>query len=618
MNCAPMVSRMAWRVLGWAVSLAMLASPAARSQAKPAAPPPSTATIEVHVAEAGGGPIAQAEVRLFSVYTPGGLVQTIGIGGSTIFNSMEGSYKVEVRAAGYQVAHEDVAVFGSGATHCYITMRPDDGSAPQKASDKPRMPEVLGKSRKELDLAFAALRDNKTEEANKHVEFALKHTKDNPEVQYVAALCALATNDLPRARQYLESAVTVYPEYYSAQMVLGGVLLQQGATEPAIAHLQKAVALDPNAWRAHRTLSEAYLRANRDFDKAKFHAQRALELGKEKAVGAEITMALAEAASGERDAGRSRLERFLREQAVNAEAARARALLASPMFSLRREAVPQPVSAIAPAPVPAASVLADVPKGPIRHLPSAVDAMVPPVDPGVACSLPQVLQGAALRASEFTGALESFAATEIFLHDDLDENGAVRKSYNDSFQYLAALKWPRPDLMILTEVRSGGIPVYNLPVPYVTEGLPSIGLVFHAAHAPNFSFTCEGLGHWRGQPAWQVRFEQRPDRPAQIHDWSEKGQSYSVILKGRAWISTGAYHLLRVETDLVKPIPEVRLELHHMTIEYAAIKTSKGKELWLPSYAEVFTRFRGRFFRQQHDFGDFVLFSVDSNEKIKQ
>jgi tetratricopeptide (TPR) repeat protein len=558
-----------------------------------------------------------AEVRLFSVYTPGGLFQSVGVGGSTTFNSMEGSYKVEVRAAGYQTANEDVSVFGGGATHCYITMRREGDSSPQKASSKPRMPEVPGKSRKELDLAFAALRDNKNDEANKHVDYALKHTKDNPEVQYVAALCALATNDLPRARQYLESAVTVYPQYYSAQMVLGGVLLQQGATEPAIAHLEKAVAVDPTAWRAHRTLSEAYLKANRDFDKAKFHAQRALEVGQEKAVGAEITLALAETAGGDRDAGRTRLERFLFVHSDNPEAARARALLASPMFTPQREAVPMPVSAVAPAPAPAASVLADIPRGPIRHLPNGVDALVPPVDAGVACSLPQVLQGAALRAKEFTDALERFTATEAFSHDDLDENGAVRKSYNESFQYLAALQWPRRDLMILTEVRNGGIPVYNLPVPYVTEGLPSIGLVFHAAHAPNFQFTCEGLGRWRGQPAWQVRFEQRQDRPAQIHDWSEKGQTYPVILKGRAWISTGAYHLLRVETDLVKPIPEVRLELHHMTIEYSAIKAANGKELWLPSYAEVYSRFRGRFFRQQHDFGDFILFSVDSNEKVK-
>jgi tetratricopeptide (TPR) repeat protein len=606
------------RILVLGAMLTVLASPGASSQAKPTPTAPSTATVEVHVAEAGGGPIGQAEVKLFSVYTPGGLVQTIGVGGSTTFNAMEGSYKVEVRAAGYQLAQEDVAVFGGGATHVYVTMRVEGDTSPKKASGKPGIPEVPGKSRKELDLAFTALRDNKIEEANKHVEYALKHTKDNPEVQYVAALCAMAGNDLPRARQYLEAAVTLYPQYSSAQMMLGGLLLQQGATEEAIAHLQRAVAADPNAWRAHRTLAEAYLKANRDFDKAKFHAEKALELGKEKAAGAEITLALALAAAGDREAGRSRLEKFLLLQADNPEAQRARALLAGSVFSPRREAVPQPVSAIIPAPPPAASVLADVPPGPIRHLPRGVDALVPPVDPGVACALPQVLQGAALRASEFTDALERFSSTETFVHDELDTGGAVRKSYNESFQYLAALKWPRPDLMILTEVRNGRVSVSNLPVPFVTEGLPSIGLVFHSAHAPNFQFTCEGLGSWRGQPAWQVRFEQRPDRPAQIHDWSEKGQSYPVILKGRAWISTGAYHLLRVETDLVKPIPEVRLELHHMTIEYAAVKASNGKELWLPSYAEVYSRFRGRFFRQQHDFGDFVLFSVDSNEKIKQ
>jgi hypothetical protein len=207
MNLPPMI----WRILLCGL---LLASPSARSQGAGLGPPPSAASVEVHVAEAGGGPIGQAEVKLFSVYTPGGLVQTIGIGGSTIFKTMEGSYKVEVRATGYQLAQEDVMVMGSGTTHVYITMRHEgDSSPPQRASGKPRMPEVPGKSRKELDQAFNDLRDNKPAEAAKHVEYALKHTKDNPEVQYVAALCALATDDTTRARQYLESAVAVYPEY---------------------------------------------------------------------------------------------------------------------------------------------------------------------------------------------------------------------------------------------------------------------------------------------------------------------------------------------------------------------------------------------------------------------
>jgi hypothetical protein len=170
----------------------------------------------------------------------------------------------------------------------------------------------------------------------------------------------------------------------------------------------------------------------------------------------------------------------------------------------------------------------------------------------------------------------------------------------------------------MDEMRNGGTSVANLPVPFLAEGVSSMALVFHPVHAGNFQFTCEGLGNWQGQPAWQVRFEQRRDRPARIHDWVERGQAYPTILKGRAWISAGSFHLLRVETDLVKSIPEIRLDSYHMAIDYAPVKSASGKvELWLPAAVEVYTKFRGHLFRQQHDFSNFVLFSVNSAEKVK-
>lgn len=580
------------------------------------------AQVTVHVTEAGGGPLSvPVEVRLLSPNNPLGLIQMTGVGGATTFGVAVGNYTAEVSAGGYRTSREEVvAMAKSGINHVYISLRRDDGKS-EKASTKARIPELQGKSRKEMEAAVASLRDNKLADAQKHIDYALKHSPGHPDVQYVAALCALTANDNAKAREYLDAAVTLFPEHFSAQVALGGLLLQQGKVDDAILHLQKAVAAEPNAWRAHRLLSEAYLKANRDFDKAKFHASRALEFGKEKAVGTEITLALADAASGDVPAGRVVLEKFVHDNPSHPETARAKWLLSNAAFSPKSDATVLAVSGQAAsllAAAPARADIADLPTGPIRRLPANVDALVPAVDTGANCALADVLQGSALRASEFTDALQRFSATETFVHDELESNGGVRKTYTDSFQYLAALQWPNKDLMIVTEARNGRISVANLPVPYVTEGVPSIGLIFHASHAVNFNFTCEGLGHWGGQPAWQVRFEQRLDRPAQIHDWAERGHAYSAILKGRAWISTGSYHLLRIETDLIRPIPEVRLELHHMIIEYAPVKSANGKyELWLPASAEVFSRFRGRTFRQRHDFSEFALFSVDSAQEIK-
>jgi hypothetical protein len=153
----------------------------------------------------------------------------------------------------------------------------------------------------------------------------------------------------------------------------------------------------------------------------------------------------------------------------------------------------------------------------------------------------------------------------------------------------------------------------------MTEGVAAFGLVFHPVHAGNFEFVCEGLGHWHGQPAWQVRFQQRADRPAQIHQWLIRGRTYPSILKGRAWISASSYQVLRVETDLVKPVPEIHLDLQHMTIDYAPVSFAQGKnELWLPSTAETYFHYNGRYFRQQHDFTNFTLFSVETQQKIRE
>ena len=42
----------------------------------------------------------------------------------------------------------------------------------------------------------------------------------------------------------------------------------------------------------------------------------------------------------------------------------------------------------------------------------------------------------------------------------------------------------------------------------VTRGTFTLVLVFHPNYVKSYQVTCEGLGKWRGQPAWLIRFEQ--------------------------------------------------------------------------------------------------------------
>ena len=102
----------------------------------------------------------------------------------------------------------------------------------------------------------------------------------------------------------------LFPTHFSAQLSLGTLLFNQGDAAGAIPHLESALSVGPNSWRGHWILAEAHLRADRNADQAKFHAQRAIEVGKEKAVRAEITLAMAEAIGGDIDGGQKRLQAF--------------------------------------------------------------------------------------------------------------------------------------------------------------------------------------------------------------------------------------------------------------------------------------------------------------------
>jgi Tfp pilus assembly protein PilF len=593
----------------------------------------ASSSVIVHVQESSGSPLnVAAKVKLMSKDRLSAADQSraldmgdmgredysanVKAGVATVDGVAGGEYIVEVSAPGFQTAHDTVTVLGAySTTNTFIKLHPFDGSGETMQLEQPGAPVIAVKARKDLELALNALATGKTAEAGPHVRDALKHAPDNPDVRFIAGTYAERTKDFAEAQKEYEAAIAVFPTHFAAQLALGNLLLVQRDAPNAMPHLEKALAVGPNSWKAHYLLAEAYLRSDeKDVDKIKFHANRAIELGKGKATGAEITLALADAVAGDRDAARTKLDKFIQDHPKDPGVARAKASLEMLAVASSAKGSALPLSARVSG---GDDLMADVPPGAMLRLPAGVDDAVPPVTAGVTCALPQVLDGAGRRSQEFARSLERFSAKETVIHDQLDAAGVARKSSQHTYDYIAALEHPRPDLIVMDEMRNGSFGVDDFPGAIATEGIPAIGLVFNPAFSPDFNFTCEGLGEWKGQPVWQVRFEQRSNRPPRIHDWVVNGSSYPTILKGRAWIATDSYNLLHVETDLMQPIKDLRLDYEHMSIQYEPVKLPSGKgSLWLPFSAEVYTKYRGRFFRQEHDFSNFTLFSVNINETI--
>jgi hypothetical protein len=243
--------------------------------------------------------------------------------------------------------------------------------------------------------------------------------------------------------------------------------------------------------------------------------------------------------------------------------------------------------------------------------PPDIDRVTPQVTEGRTCRLPDVLSGAAKRVEELIRNVDKFTATEVVQHQNVDGSGRLGRPEIRNFNYLVTIARGKSGNMSVEEYRGASSSLAQFPDHIATLGTPALVLIFHPRHVNNFNMTCEGLGQWRGRPAWQVRFEERHNSPTSISRIEIGGRGFGLRLRGRAWILADSYQVARLESDLADEIPQIRLRLQHQDIEYRPVPVPENKsEMWLPSSTELYMDFRGHRFYRQHSFTNLQFFSV--------
>jgi hypothetical protein len=265
-------------------------------------------------------------------------------------------------------------------------------------------------------------------------------------------------------------------------------------------------------------------------------------------------------------------------------------------------------------PPPASSAL--LPYSPRNWAPPDIDQSVPPVQPDSSCPLNRVLAGASKHAEELVDNLQRFSATERIDHIEFGRNGKRRNSQSGVFNYVAQIEPNPTGSLRVDEYRetSQELP----PTPLADTGTAAFALIFHPRHITNFQFRCEGLTELHGVPAWQMHFQETPDPMKSFHAIRIAGSVYQLRFKGRAWIAQDSQEVLRLETDLVAPIPEIELQLEHLEIAYAPVDFKhRNLQLWLPESATLYIGYHGRRYERVHSFSRFQLFWVESGQTVK-
>ncbi len=518
--------------------------------------------INVSVQQDTGSPFATpATVTLRSADMSVNLTGRTNESGLVAFKTIpSGQYLVEVSAEGYRTVREQIGIGTGGVQNLLVAMIPETGVTLSRTPSGGGA--VNPKAIKETEKGLRSLQVGKLDEAQQHLTRALAAAPNFADGNYLMGVLLLRRKESAKARPYLQKAVDIAPNHAPALLALGEAEYLQRDFARATESLEQSLREQPRSPQA--STAQQLIDRMRAPNQPRADAVTAAA----KSSGAEVA-------------------EF--ESATNANQPDLVGLPALPAITPETET---------------------------NWAPPDVDQEKLALDPGTACQLNEVVQAAAGRVKELMQNVDRFTATEKIEHSNLSPLGLQISSETRKFNYLVEIRQLQSHLDV-QEYRNGSVSVQDFPAHIGTIGLPTLALVFHPYYQEKYEYSCEGLGSWRDKPAWVVHFQQRTDRNSETLVYRVGGKSFAVRLKGRAWIDTQSSQIVAMESDLIRPIPEIRLLRDHQLIEYGPVDfRNNTMQLWLPKSADWYCSLSGQRYHRRHSFSQFLLFSVDDSQKI--
>jgi len=570
-----------------------------------------TASLDVYVQESNGAPVESLAVVTLTTLAGRIYRQETTKGGYVRFNDLAATeYKIQVVAPAYERAVKQVETIGFATKRVTIVLQPGSNSV-----DAAGIAALKPKAQKEMAKAMEALRANKPTVARTHLDAIDRMAPNQAEVSYLFGVYAEQLNDEAQAKAYWTKTLQLNPKHFRALLSLSEIAIREKTPAEAVEYMKRAMEAEPSSWRPHAVLAEAYYLQHSQ-DEAIKEAERALELGRGQAAVIQPLLARCLSERGDREKAVSTLQVYLQDHAADAAAKKQLESLLDPKApagstdaagSTNETDISALIAAAKALPVPSS------------WMPPDVDEKVPAVEPGASCALDDVVQNAGKRLQELVKNVDRFTATELVTDESFNKWGLPSFPEKAQFDYIVSMEETRRGALSVEEYRERRAASKGFPEAVMTTGLPALVVIFHPIYAGNYEMTCEGLARWNGGLAWQVHFRQRPDKPNTIRSYrlGVEGQGYPVALKGRAWIAADSYQIVKLETSMVAPMPQIRLAAEHVNIEYAPVQFRKGTlEMWLPANVEVYYDWKGRRVHRQHKFSNYLLFSVDDRQKI--
>jgi tetratricopeptide (TPR) repeat protein len=492
--------------------------------------------------------------------------------------------------------------------------------------------QVPGKAKREYFDACDALRDKKLAGAEKHLRKAVQ-VYPKYSAAWVTLGQLLATqNQSEAARGACSQGSTVEPNFVPAYLCLADLAVREKAWNDVLLLSNRALEINPGSNPiAYEYNAAANLRTDK-LDAAEKSGLRALEIDKSNTEPrVHFVLAQIYEAKGDPVNEIAQLREYLKFISDPGDMAAITQVLAQ----LEKPGVPAggtaagSASPAIPAATPATVAqehsepeTAGIGAAPAASAstPSEVNRSVPrAADVSQGCNLDELLPQVEHRIQEFVENVKKFTATEVLVHESFNKSGQMTRSGSREYDYIVSIEESIPGALSVDEFQNSRSSSGLASGDVVTKGLPALLLIFHPYYAGDFSMNCEGLTTLNGKPVYQLSFRQRDDKPNRIRSYrlGTTGPAYGLGLKGQAWFLADNFQIVKLEADLVKPIPEIQLAVDHTSTEYGPIHfQSQGIDIWLPQTADLLCERKEKRFHERITFSDYLLFAVDNKQRI--
>jgi hypothetical protein len=235
--------------------------------------------------------------------------------------------------------------------------------------------------------------------------------------------------------------------------------------------------------------------------------------------------------------------------------------------------------------------------------------------------LAQLLERIGSQVEHFDEMYSTVTCTETVSQLKIDASGKLVEQRKSAFDFLSFLQATGKELMVedsrLPLGKKAKEKESKKPL-LVTDGFSVLLLIFHPYYQPYFEFTLPGEESPGGEKLLGIRFHHIPgSRSPSVLQL--QGHVYALEWEGNAWIDPVSFDVVRIKAGLQQPLEAVGLKKLDSDVRYARVKFNDIPEpKFLPLMATVEAQTARQHWRNIHQFSSYRLFSVETEERIKQ